>query len=1430
MEDKGKKLFTENFIIRMNKNVVTPDYLFEVSWEVCNKIGGIHTVISTKAPSVLKVLNDNYMVIGPDVWRDSEEHPEFIEDLSLFSDWREYAAREGIMVRVGRWNISGSPIAIIVDFTPFFPKKDEIFSELWEKYKLDSLPGQWDYIEPTLFGYATGKTIESYIEYYGIEDKKIVAQFHEWMTGGGLLYLKENQPQVGTTFTTHATVIGRSLAGNNLPLYSKMSSYDGDEKAIEFNLVAKQSIEKVSAHVADAYTTVSELTSMECAQFHGKEIDLVTPNGFDDSFIPAKENFEQKRKAAREKLLKVASLVIGEELDDDTMLLASSGRYEFKNKGIDIFLDALGELNKNKKCKKTAVAFLLIPAHHYGARKDLKELLNGNGGELKGNKFLTHYLHYHEHDPILKHIQKNGLKNDTSDPVKIIFVPSYLNGNDGILNLAYYDALIGFDLTVFPSYYEPWGYTPLESLAFSIPTVTTTLTGFGRWVNTKPGIAGNGITVIPRDDFNDKEVAENVSKAILKICEFSPEQNAEARMNAHEISRIALWENLISCYWEAYSIALKRSEKSAVSIVKKERVEHLPDAERVHAHMQPVWRRVLVQQDIPESLKALDELSRNLWWSWNQDAIDLFESIDPGLWHEVDQNPIVLLDKISYDLLLNLQVNNVFLNKLNSVYTAFKKYMEATPPENQPSVSYFSMEYGLHNSLKIYSGGLGLLAGDYLKEASDFNYNIVGIGLLYRYGYFHQVISAGGDQVAHIDAQDFSRLPISPVRDEAGNWKTVQVLLPGRTLHARIWVAQVGRIPLYLLDADYEANKNYDRPVTHKLYGGDHENRFKQELLLGIGGIRALRAVGLDTDLYHCNEGHAAFTGLERLREYIQDQNRTFPEATEIVRASSLFTTHTPVPAGHDSFDENIMRTYIGHYPERINIEWNQLMNLGRMHPNQVNEKFSMSCLAVNLSQEVNGVSKLHGQVSREMFADMWKGYLIDELHIGYVTNGVHLPTWLASSWRNLYLKEFGSDFLEKQEDRTKWEKIREIPDKTIWDIRSAERKKLIDYIKDRLSNASARIMDNPHQIIEISKALNKDALTIGFARRFATYKRAHLLFSDLDRLSRIVNNKERPVQFVFAGKAHPNDFPGQDLIKMIVNISKKPEFAGKIIFLQNYNIHLAKRLLHGVDIWLNTPMRPLEASGTSGEKAVMNGGLHFSVLDGWWAEGYKENAGWALPIEKSFDNQDLQDELDAERIYSLLENEITPKFYKRDSDNVPGEWVGLIKNSISEVAPEFTMNRMLRDYIDRFYSKLYQGTLRLREDDYKLSRELSYYKKQILDQWNNIEVVKYDISDSASEYKVGQTYSGRIKLNLNGLSANDIGLEIVIIDAAPNIEHPRILETKDFECVGYKDSIAEYAFEYEVELTGQFDIGFRIYPKMKDLPHRMDFPLVRWI
>jgi alpha-glucan phosphorylase-like protein len=537
------------------------------------------------------------------------------------------------------------------------------------------------------------------------------------------------------------------------------------------------------------------------------------------------------------------------------------------------------------------------------------------------------------------------------------------------------------------------------------------------------------------------------------------------------------------------------------------------------------------------------------------------------------------------------------------------------------------------------------------------------------------------------------------------------------------------------------------------------------------------------------------------------------------------------VPAGHDSFDENLLRTYVAHYPERLKISWNQFMNLGRYHANNSHEKFSMSILAVKLSQEVNGVSRLHGQVSREMFTGLWPGYMTDELHIGYVTNGVHLPTWLSREWKKLYEKTFGEDCYTRQEDRLMWDRIKLVPDEELWNLKSEEREDLINYIKERLAKASTHMMDNPGRMLEISTALDKDALTIGFARRFATYKRAHLLFRDLDRLARIVNNPDKPVQFVFAGKAHPRDIPGQDLIKMIVEISRRPEFTGKIIFLQNYDIQLAKRLIRGVDIWLNTPTRPLEASGTSGEKAVMNGTMHFSVLDGWWAEGYREDAGWALPIERSYDNQELQDELDAERIYTLLENDITDKFYNRNMEGIPEDWIGMIRSTIAHVAPEFTMNRMLRDYINRFYLKLYDRTKIMRDKEYMAPKELAHWKNRILEHWKEIKVVEYDFPDvTREEFKMGETYTGKLILDLDGLNADEIGVEMVLTKSASGNQGDLFMGTQPFECTGVNGSQVEYTFVQKVDETGVFDIGFRIYPKHEMLPHRMDFPLVRWI
>ncbi len=1414
----------------MKEKLLKPDYLFEVSWEICNKVGGIHTVISTKALTLVEEYKNNLILIGPDVWRDTESNPEFIEDPQLLSSWKNKATEEGLRVRIGRWNIEGKPVVVIVDFTPFFSKKDEIFKEFWEEYKLDSISGQWDYVEPALFGFAAGKVIESFTRFQLTQRHRIVAQFHEWMTGTGLLYLKKNIPQVGTIFTTHATVMGRCIAGNNIPLYGKLEKYNAEQKAIEFNVVSKQSLEKVSAVEADCYTTVSEITAKECKQFHGKEVDVVTPNGFENSFVPEDDEFKLRRIEAKVKFYEVAEALLAHDVAKDALVVGISGRYEFKNKGIDVFIESLAKLNNCPDLNREVLAFILIPAGHHGPRRDVFKNLQEKDNEnvvVLSNTHITHYLNDPENDPILNRFKSAGLYNSSSDKVKIFFVPCYLNGNDGIFNMPYWDLLIGMDISVFPSYYEPWGYTPLESLAFHVPTITTTLAGFGLWVNTYYKKDHPGIKVIDRTDDNDEYVINEISSTICKYSNLSLEKQGDYRKNAFDVSQIALWKNLISYYKEAYDIALQKVEQRTQQFMDSDREEQLPSVEKQYLINKPNWVRLIIQKNIPEKLTALDELSKNLWWCWNPDAMELFESIDPELWVECEQNPILFLDKIPYNRFKELEKDDSFIDKLNKVHQHFSAYLKKKSGRKGAKIAYFSMEYGLHTSLKLYSGGLGVLAGDYLKEASDRNVSLYAIGLFYRYGYFTQQLSSTGQQIAAYDQQNFAQTPARPVRHANGKWKTISIAFPGRIVNARIWRVDVGRTELYLLDTDYEDNELQDRNITHHLYGGDWENRFKQEMILGIGGVRALEEIGIYPDVYHLNEGHAAFAGLERLRRFIVDNKFSFAETLEIVRASSLFTTHTPVPAGHDSFLEDTLRTYMAHYPERLGITWEEFMDLGKLNPGDETERFSMSYLAANLSQEVNGVSWLHGDVSRRMFANLWPGYFPSELHVGYVTNGVHYPTWACPEIRYL-LEPNAKD--KSFENNPVWENIYNIPDSKLWDVTNVQRKKLIDYIRTRLVNPQIVKYESPRHVVEIQEKLRDNVLTIGFARRFATYKRAHLLIRDLDRLNNIVNNEDMPVQFIFAGKAHPNDKAGQDLIRKLVEVSKRPEFVGKFLFLQNYDMELAKKMVQGVDIWLNTPTRPLEASGTSGMKAVMNGALHFSVLDGWWVEGYQKGAGWALPMERTYIQQEFQDELDAEMIYTMLENEIVPLYYQRNEEDVPMEWVSHIKNSIAKVASKFSTTRMMEDYENRFYHKLYLRSNRITENEYDLAKRLAAWKRKVSRNWESLEIITAEQFDTSRQAIVlGKEYSSEVVLDLGKLTPDEVGVELVIAELVDNGD-VKIKHSQDFDLEHVEENRAIYRLSFIPNNPGVYDSGIRIYAKNKEVPHRMDFTLVRWI
>ncbi len=849
---------------------------------------------------------------------------------------------------------------------------------------------------------------------------------------------------------------------------------------------------------------------------------------------------------------------------------------------------------------------------------------------------------------------------------------------------------------------------------------------------------------------------------------------------------------------------------------------------RVSNSNAPQWRSLTVQSELPGRLKKLEELSKNLWWVWNSEGKSLFHDLDRDLWRATGENPVMLLQKMKSERFDQIVEDRSLLDRIDTVYEHYSNYMSQPMRDDLPSVAYFSMEYGLCNALKIYSGGLGILAGDYIKEASDRCVNMTAIGFLYRYGYFTQTLSMDGQQIANYEPQNFNQLPIEPMLDAQGQQMILEVPYPGHIVYANVWRVNVGRMKLYLLDTDVDLNSEYDRPITHKLYGGDWENRIKQEYLLGIGGVLLLKRLGLKHDVYHCNEGHAALLNLQRLVDYVQDEKLTFNQALEVVRASSLYTVHTPVPAGHDYFDEGLFHKYINEFPAKLGITWDELMNMGRENPGTA-DKFSMSVFALNTTQESNGVSWLHGEVSKKMFQGVWKGYAPEESHVSYVTNGVHMPTWAASEWKEFYAQTFGSDYLEHQDEQATWAPIYSVPDEAIWNLRMQLKNKFINFVRRDFTANWLKKQGDPTRIMSIVDKINPNALLIGFARRFATYKRAYLLFNDLDRLSKIVNNEQFPVQFIYAGKAHPADGAGQDLIRRIIEVSRMPQFLGKIIFLENYDMIVSKRLLTGVDIWLNTPTRPLEASGTSGEKAEMNGLLNFSVRDGWWYEGYREGAGWALTDKRTYTDQAQQDKLDSATIYSMLENEIIPLYFAKNSKGYSPEWIQYIKKSLAQIAPNYTMSRMIHDYMRKFYVPQAKRAGELKADNYALARDIVAWKENVDARWDNIHVEGgIQVSDNLlNAVNNGKDIEATIRLNTAGLGRS-LGIELVVYQDMDG--ESKFYGAFPFEVVAEDGDVLTYHLAQDIKYSGVFRYAFRVFPWDDRLPHRQDFAYLKWI
>ena len=851
-----------------------------------------------------------------------------------------------------------------------------------------------------------------------------------------------------------------------------------------------------------------------------------------------------------------------------------------------------------------------------------------------------------------------------------------------------------------------------------------------------------------------------------------------------------------------------------------------------------IFNKITVNPQLPKRIGKLSEIANNLWWSWNTEFLRLFKMIDRDLWEICEKNPVKFLKQVSQDRLEAVATNQEFLKEYDRLAKEFDDYVTSKNtwfsnkyPENKKDlIAYFSAEYGLDQTIPIYSGGLGILSGDHLKSASDLGIPLVAVGLLYKNGYFHQKINGYGDQETEYNNIDLSNLPINPVKDENGDELKIYVKFEKRKIYLKVWQINVGRIKLYLLDSDIDENKPEDREVTLKLYGGDQEMRIKQEIVLGMGGTNLLtRALGLNPTVYHMNEGHSAFLILELIKNIIKEKKVSFEVAKDIASSKTVFTTHTPVPAGNDIFPIALVEKYFKEFWPRLGLDREEFLKLGMKPCTDLEPGFNMGILALKVAGKKNGVSKLHGAVSRELFGDVWPEIAANESPITYVTNGIHTCSWLAPSLKELYNKyliPYWQDNIYKDEV---WENINNIPNQELWEIHQKRKQKLLEIVKESTTNRLRRSGYSYEEINDITSKLNPNALTIGFARRFATYKRATLIFRDLERITQILNNAERPVQLIFAGKAHPADKEGQDLIKRIHEISMMPQFKGKIFLLENYNIAMSRYLVSGVDVWLNNPRRPMEASGTSGQKASVNGVINFSVLDGWWAEGYNQENGWTIGTNAEFTSYEEQDDADSQSMYRTLEEKIIPTYYDKDENGISEKWMKIMKNSITSTGGKYSTSRMLVDYTNNLYMPLCNLTKKYYENIDNVA-EFNLWKKNLYINWKDIKITQKNNLNNIT-MDAGNNIEVKCEVQLPNISVDNIEAQCYYGKILDNgiVENvsiiPMKLTSKDEE-----NKIYEYTTKIELRTGGNYGYTFRVMPKHEMLLDSENLNLVKWI
>lgn len=1413
-------------------------FLFEVSWEVCNKVGGIYTVLRSKLRQAIQNFGENYVLIGPLL----TENRHFVEDNSPRCEiFKKILLEKNIICKIGYWDTGIKPLVILVDFEKRY-KLEVLLYDLWADFGIDSLASSYEFYEPILFSTAAAEVIETLSQSEAIKNKNVIAHFHEWLCGAGLLYIKKHCVNIPTIFTTHATVLGRALSADNKSIYNLPKTFlpNVEVKKYGVSTSAKHLMEVASAKYATCFTTVSEITAKESYIILGRYPDKILMNGLD---IERKRTIvsESMSGSTRVKLRDIASKVIGKIVPESTLFFITSGRYEFHNKGYDVLLKALSQLEgKLPKDAPPIVVFFLIAAQ-YRTKQD--SLLNGNEALLNEQKnavgIATHKVANVNTDGILRLCNEYNFKQ-TNRKIHIVFSDAYLQGNDGVFDIIYEQILASCDLSIFPSFYEPYGYTPLESIAYSIPTVTTDLAGFGVWVCSLKIDCNYAVKLLARKEISENDFVTSLVNYLEDFVKHTYDTSFVAKLHvkALEIAMLADWKNLYANYLAAYAQSLMLDEAVfRARIEATQPITTIYDAET----LLPRLRLIQFESPLPEKLAELRNVAYNFWWAWNENARILFQKINPELWEKSKHNPVQFLNTVSSSLLHKAANDNEYMRFYNDVLTSFSSYAKGAGNlvkfcntysiTSTSPIAYFCMEYGIDECLPIYSGGLGILAGDYLKVMSDLNVPMIAVGLFYKQGYFLQNITSVGNQAALYETWSTSQIPMKQVSDEAGKTILVGVEILGRTVYARIWEVKVGHVDLYLLDTDVPENMPEDRDITNSLYGGSRENRLKQELILGIGGSRFIvEKLNISPSLYHLNEGHSAFLLLERIKNYFR-QGFSWREAVELVRCSSIFTTHTPVQAGNEVFSEELIKKYFAQTLETLNLSMTAFLNIARDSNSETKSPvFSMTALALRLTLNSNAVSTFHEKVARNMWQGLWPGLLENEEPITHVTNGIHVPTWLGQEMATLFDDYLAVDWRANIDDPNIWKKLQFVSDQELWKAHQSQKIRLIEAVKKMIIQGYSLRNENKQLISNSINCLRAETLIVGVARRFTAYKRNDLILKDKEHLASILTDEKRPVVMLIAGKAHPADVGGNELIKEVIETLRDKIFQGHIIFLEEYNIALAKLLVQGVDLWINTPILGREACGTSGMKVGINGGLNFSTRDGWWDEAYHYDIGWEIESMISIDNIEKRNDIENLLLLNTLESEIAPLYYDRKRFDISPNWLNKMKASIAAITCNFNTKRMAHDYINNMYCPAIIQAERLSANDFKELKEYSGWKQEIIERFKTVKI-KAIIVNGIKEGKI--LAPGLVKIEIlifsGKLTAKELRAEMILIksDGKQFIDTPAVVALN--LAASAEVGVLSYVGEYNIEDTGFYSYGVRIFPYNDLLLRKFDAGIVYW-